>query len=101
MDDILTGMECDDWGLFVECKEQFLAYPQKCAWLSFGAFRIYLTSETFCEYLDVFLRNWEELRWVMCQLELLAGGTDIRLFKDSAPFHFAVQMMKSIGDSTY
>ena len=101
MDEILTGMESDDWGTYVECEEQFLAYPHKCTWLSFDVFRVYLSSGTFCEYLDVYLRNWDEPRWVMYRLELVAGGTDIRLFENSAAFHFAVQMMKSIGDSTY
>jgi hypothetical protein len=101
MAEILAGMESGDWGMYVEYEEQFLTYALRCTWQSFDVFRIYLAEGTSCEYLDIYLRNWDEPRWVMFHLELLADGTDIQVHEHSEPFKFAVEMMKAVGDFTY
>jgi hypothetical protein len=101
MAELLGGLECFDWGMYVECEEQFLAYPIRCTWQSFDVFRIYLTEGTSCEYLDIYLRNWDQPRWVMYHLDLLAGGTDVLVPEGSDAFEFAVEMMKAVGDFTH
>ena len=101
MAELLAGMESGDWGMYVEYEEQFLAYALRCTWQSFDVFRIYLAEGTSCEYLDIYLRNWDEPRWVMFHVELLAGGIDVLVHEHSEPFKFAVEMMKAVGDFTH
>lgn len=46
MAELLDGMESEDWGVYVESEELFLAYPTRCTWLSPDTFRIYLAEGT-------------------------------------------------------
>lgn len=101
MAELVAGLESFDWSMYVEYEEQLLAYPIRCTWQSFDVFRIYLTEGTSCEYLDIYLRNWDQPRWVIYHLDLLAGGTDIFVPEGSDAFEFAVEMMKAVGDFTH
>jgi hypothetical protein len=101
MAELLDGMESEDWGVYVESEEQFLAYPTRCTWLSPETFRIYLAEGDHCEYLDIHLRNWDDVRFVMYHLELLAGGADVLVRYDSDPYLFAMSTFKLVGDFTY
>jgi hypothetical protein len=93
MAELLDGMTGDDWGTYVDCEDQFLSYPTQSTWWTPNIFRIYLAEGEHCEYLDVYVCDWDEPRWVMYHLELLAGGTDILVRYSSDVHHFAVAMM--------
>ena len=101
MSELLAAMDSDDWAVYVENEELFLAYPTRCTWRSYETFRIYLAEGEHCEYLDVFLRNWDDVRFVMYHLELLDGGADVLVRDDSDPYLFAISMFKSVGDFSY
>ena len=101
MGELLDGMTGEDWGTYVDCEDQFLAYPTQCTWWRPDIFRIYLAEGEHCEYLDVYVRDWDEPRWVVYHLELLAGGTDILVSHSSDVMHFAVAMMKAVADISY